>query len=66
MVQDKIIYKSFNQDIYLEEIFSPIIKMSLMRVMLHITTSLNLEVEELHGDFNDQKIYIKYNLKGLK
>jgi hypothetical protein len=39
--------------------------MSLMQVMLRITTSLNLEVEELHGDFNE-KIYVKHNLKGLK
>jgi hypothetical protein len=32
--------------------------MSLMRVILGITTSLNLEVEDLHCDFNE-KIYIK-------
>jgi hypothetical protein len=33
-------------------------KMSLMRVILGITTSLNLEVEDLYCDFNE-KIYIK-------
>jgi hypothetical protein len=32
--------------------------MSLMRVILGITTSLNLEVEDLYCDFNE-KIYIK-------
>ena len=44
-----VVKKSFGQKqgIYFDEIFSLIIKMSFIRVILGLTTSLNLELEQL-------------------
>lgn len=59
--------KGFNQrkGIGFEEIFSPVVKMTSIRVVLGLTTSLNLEIEQLdvktdylHGNL-EEEIYMK-------
>ena len=59
--------KSFGQKkgIDFEEIFSPMVKMSSIRVVLGLATSLDLEIEQLdlkttflHGDLEDE-IYME-------
>jgi ATP-binding cassette subfamily B (MDR/TAP) protein 1 len=63
-----------NKGIDFEEMFSPVVKMSSVRVVLGLATSLNLEVEKLdvkivflHGDL-DEEIYMEqpeeYKAKG--
>ena len=61
-----LIMKGFGQKrgIYFDEIFSPFVKMSSIRVILGLATSLDLELEQLdvkiaflHGDL-EEKIYI--------
>jgi ATP-binding cassette subfamily B (MDR/TAP) protein 1 len=63
-----------NNGIDFEEMFSPVVKMSSVRVVLGLATSLNLEVEKLdvkivflHGDL-DEEIYMEqpeeYKAKG--
>ena len=65
--------KGFNKKkgIGFEEIFSPLVKMSFIRVALGLATSLNLEVEQLdvktaflHCDLEDE-IYIQ-QLEGFE
>jgi len=64
--KSRLVMKGFGQEkgIDFEEIFSPVVKMSSFRVVLGLTASLNLEVEQLdvkiaflHGDL-DEEIYI--------
>ena len=59
--------KGFNKkkDIDFEEIFSPVVNMSFIRVALGLTTRLNLEVEQLdvktaflYGDL-EEEIYMQ-------
>lgn len=61
-----MIVKSFGQKkcINFEKIFSPIVKMSSIQVVLRLTTSLNLEVEQLdmkiaflYDDLKEKKLY---------
>ena len=63
----RLVVKGFNQkkSIDFDEIFSPIVKMSSIRVVLGLATSLNLKVEQmdvktifLHGDL-DKEIYME-------
>ena len=62
-VQDRLVVKGFGQrkGIDYDEIFSPVVKMTSIRVILGITTSLNLEVEHmdvktafLHGELEEE------------
>ena len=55
---------SQNRGIYLGEIFSPVVKMSSIRVVLGLVASLELEIEQLdakiaflHGDL-EEEIYM--------
>jgi ATP-binding cassette subfamily B (MDR/TAP) protein 1 len=72
----RLVVKGFgrNKGIDFEEMFSPVVKMSSVRVVLGLATSLNLEVEKLdvkivflHGDL-DEEIYMEqpeeYKAKG--
>ena len=63
----RLVVKGFEQKkgIDFEEIFSPVVKMSSIRVVLGLAASLNLEVEQLdvktaflHGDI-DKEIYME-------
>jgi ATP-binding cassette subfamily B (MDR/TAP) protein 1 len=63
----RLVMKGFGQKkgIDFEEIFSPMVKMSSIRVVLGLAASLNLEVEQLdvktaflHGDL-DEEIYME-------
>ena len=63
----RLVVKGFSQKkcIDFDQIFSPIIKMSSIRVVLGLTTSIDLEIEQmdvktafLHGDL-DKKIYME-------
>ncbi|QHO13807.1 Retrovirus-related Pol polyprotein [Arachis hypogaea] len=63
----RLVMKGFEQKkgIDFEEIFSPVVKMSSIRVVLGLAASLNLEVEQLdvktaflHGDI-DKEIYME-------
>ena len=63
----RLVVKSFSKKkgIDFEEIFSPVVKMSSIRVVLGIAASLNLEIEQLdvktaflHGDL-DEEIYME-------
>ena len=63
----RLVVKGFNQkkDIDFEEIFSPMVKMSSIRVALGLVARLNLEVEQLdvktaflHGDL-EEEIYMQ-------
>ena len=63
----RLVVKGFSQKkcIDFDKIFSPIVKMPSIRVVLGLTTSLDLEIEQmdvktafLHGDL-DKKIYMK-------
>ena len=65
--------KGFNKKKYIdfEEIFSPVVKMSSIRVALGLAARLNLEVEQLdvktaflHGNLEEESTCS--NLKGLK
>ena len=67
MYKARLVVKRFNQKkgIDFEEIFSPVVKMSSIRVALGLAARLNLEVEQLdvktaffHGDL-DEEIYIQ-------
>ena len=69
----RLVVKGFEQKkgIDFEEIFSPVVKMSSIRVVLGLAANLNLEVEQLdvktaflHGDI-DKKIYME-QLEGFK
>ena len=69
----RLVVKSFSQkkDIDFEEIFSPVVKMSSIRVVLGLATSMNLKIEQLdvkttflHGDL-EEEIYWS-NQKGLQ
>ena len=79
-VQDKIgcelAVKGFsqNKDIDFEEIFSPVVKMSSIRVVLGLVASINLQIEQfdvkiafLHGNL-EEEIYMrqpeKFTIKG--
>lgn len=59
----RLVVKGFNQKKWIdfEEIFSPVVKMSLIRVILGLTASLDLEIELLdvkttflHGDLEEE------------
>ena len=63
----KLVVKGFIQKkgIYFDEIFSPVVKMSSIRVVLGLAASLDLEIEQmnvktafLHGDL-DKEIYME-------
>ncbi|KAL5821663.1 hypothetical protein ACOSQ3_023545 [Xanthoceras sorbifolium] len=63
----RLVVKGFGQKkgVDFEEIFSPVVKMSSIRVVLGLAASLNLEVEQLdvktaflHGDL-DEEIYME-------
>jgi hypothetical protein len=63
----RLVVKGFSQKkgIDFEEIFSPVIKMSSIRVVLGLAAKMNLEIEQLdvktaflHGDL-DEKIYME-------
>ena len=63
----RLVVKGFNQKkgIGFDEIFSPIVKMSSISVVLGLTTSLDLEIEQmdvktafLHGDL-EKEIYME-------
>ena len=63
----RLVVKGFSQkkDIDFEEIFSPVVKMSSIRVVLGLAISMNLEIEQLdvkttflHGDL-DEEIYME-------
>ncbi|KAJ4728518.1 Retrovirus-related Pol polyprotein from transposon TNT 1-94 [Melia azedarach] len=71
-----LVVKGFSQrkGVDFDEIFSPVVKMSSIRVVLGITASLDLEIEQmdvktafLHGDL-DKKIYMEqpegFKIKG--
>ena len=69
----RLVVKGFNhkKDIDFEEIFSPVVNMSSIRVALGLVARLNLEVEQLdvktaflHGIWQKKSTCI--NLKGLK
>ncbi|PKI75267.1 hypothetical protein CRG98_004307 [Punica granatum] len=63
----RLVVKGFNQKkgVDFEEIFSPVVKMSSIRVVLALADSLNLEIEQLdvkttflHGDL-EEEIYME-------
>ncbi|PKI76595.1 hypothetical protein CRG98_002904 [Punica granatum] len=63
----RLVVKGFNQKkgLDFEEIFSPVVKMSSIRVVLALAASLNLEIEQLdvktaflHGDL-EEEIYME-------
>ncbi|PKI56092.1 hypothetical protein CRG98_023524 [Punica granatum] len=63
----RLVVKGFNQKkgVDFEEIFSPVVKMSSIRVVLALAASLNLEIEQLdvktaflHGDL-EEEIYME-------
>ena len=63
----RLVVKSFNQKkgVDFEEIFSPVVKMSLIRVVFRISASLDLEIEQLdvktvflHGNL-EEEIYME-------
>ena len=63
----RLVVKGFSQKkgVDFEEIFSPVVKMSSIRVVLGIAASLNLEIEQLdvktaflHGDL-EEEIYME-------
>jgi ATP-binding cassette subfamily B (MDR/TAP) protein 1 len=63
----KLVVKGFGQrkGVDFDEIFSPVVKMTLIRVILGLGASLNLEVEQmdvkttfLHGDL-EEEIYME-------
>ena len=65
--KSRLVVKGFSQkkSIDFDEIFSPVIKMSSIRVVLGLTTSLDLEIEQmdvktavLHDDL-DKEIYME-------
>ena len=67
MYKARLVVKGFNQKkgIDFEEIFSPVVKMSSIRVALGLAARLNLEVEQLdvkiaflHGDL-EEEIYMQ-------
>ena len=69
----RLVVKGFSQkkDIDFEEIFSPVVKMSSIRVVLGLAVSMNIEIEQLdvkttflHGDL-EEEIYWS-NQKGLQ
>ena len=69
----RLVVKGFNQKkgIDFEEIFSPMVKMSSIRVVLGLTTNLNLEIDQLdvkttflHDDL-EEEIYM-VQPKGLQ
>ena len=60
--------KGFDQKkgVDFEEIFSPVVKMSSIRVVLGLAASLDLEVEQLdvktaflHGDLEEEELYME-------
>ena len=62
----RLVVKEFSQKkgIDLDEIFAPVVKMSSIRVVLGLATSLDLEVEQmdvktafLHGDLDKKSIW---------
>ena len=72
----RLVVKGLGQkkDVDFEEIFSPVVKMSSIRVVLGLVVSLNLEIEQLnvkttflHDDL-EEKIYMEqpegFNVKG--
>ena len=68
----RLVIKGFGQKkcVDFEEIFSPVVKLSSIRVVLRLAATLNLEIEQLdvktvflHGDL-EEEIYMS-NLKGL-
>ena len=76
MYKAQLVVKGFNhkKGIDFEEIFSPMVKMSSIRVALGLAACLNLEVEQLdvktaflHGDL-EEEIYVQqpegYEVKG--
>ena len=63
----RLLVKGFNQKkgVDFEDIFSPIVKMSSIRVVLKIAASINLEIEQLdvktvflHGEL-EEEIYME-------
>jgi len=63
----RLVVKGFGQrkGFVFDEIFSPVVKMSSIRTVLDLATSLNLEIEQmdmkttfLHGDV-EEEIYMK-------
>ena len=63
----RLVVKGFSQKkgVNFKEIFSPVVKMSSIRVVLRIATNVNLEIEQLdvktaflHGDL-EEKIYME-------
>ena len=63
----RLVVKGFSQKkgIDFDEIFSPVVKMSSIRVVLGLATSLDLEIQQmdvktafLHGDL-DKEIYME-------
>ena len=74
----RLVVKGFSQKkgIDFEEIFSPVVKMSSIRVVLGLAASMNLEIEQLdaktvfiHGDL-EEEIYMEqpegFTIKGKK
>ena len=72
----RLVVQGFSQKkgIDFEEIFSPVVKMSLIRVVLGLVASMNLEIEQLdgktaflHGDL-EEEIYMEqpegFTIKG--
>ena len=72
----RLVVKGFSQDkdIDFEEIFSPVVKMSSIRVVLGLVASMNLKIEQfdvkiafLHGNL-EEEIYMrqpeKFTIKG--
>ena len=72
----RLVVKGFSQKkgVDFDEIFSPVVKMSSIRVVLHIAASLTLEIEQLdvktiflHGDL-EEEIYMEqsegFSIKG--
>jgi hypothetical protein len=62
----RLVVKGFNQKqgIDFDEIFSPVVKMSSIRVILGLTASLDLELEQmdvktvfLHGDLERRNLH---------
>ena len=69
----RLVVKGFGQkqSIDIDENFSPVVKMCSVRVILGLTASMNIELEQfdvkiafLHGDL-DEEIFMK-QLKGFK
>ena len=63
MYKAKLVVKGFNQrkGIDYDEIFSPVVRMTSIRVILSLAASLNLEIEHmdvktsfLHGDLEEE------------